>query len=53
VIETANGKDREPYMVEIRASLRKLFASLRLALAKISAPEKADLLKKLDRVKPA
>lgn len=51
VIETANGEGGEQYMVEIRANLKKLLSSLRLALAKVSAPEKAELRKKLERVK--
>ena len=55
VIETANGKGGgEQYMVESRTNLRKLLASLRLALAKVSAnSDKAELLKKLARVKTA
>ena len=39
------------YAVEERISLRKLFASLRLALAKTSAAGKSELLKKLEQNK--
>jgi hypothetical protein len=56
VIETANGKGGgEQYMVEARTNLRKLLKSLRLALAKVSGSsrDKAELLKKLQRVKTA
>jgi hypothetical protein len=35
-----------------RMALRKSFANLRLVLAKTSAPEKVELLKKLQRVTP-
>jgi hypothetical protein len=53
VIKTANAKGGDQYDVEARRDLRKLLASLRLALAKVSAPEKFELLKKLQRVTPA
>ena len=55
VIETANGKGGgEQYMVEARTNVRKRLRSLRLALAKVSASsDKAELLKKLERVKTA
>ena len=52
VIRRANDKGGDKYAVEERASLRKLFATLRLALAKTSAPEKTELLKKLQRITP-
>ena len=51
VIETANSAGGDQYLVESRKDLKKLLASLRLALAKVSAPQKAELVKKLDRVK--
>jgi hypothetical protein len=38
--------------VEERIALRKDFANLRLVLAKTSAPEKTELLKKLQRITP-
>ena len=50
VIKRANAKDPNEYAVEERATLRKMFASLRLALTKVSASEKAELFAKLDRV---
>ena len=50
VIQRANSKDPDKYAVEERVELRKMFASLRLALAKVSASEKAQLLRKLDRI---
>ena len=50
VIKRANSKDPDRYAVEERADLRKMVASLRLALAKVSASEKAELSAKLDRV---
>ena len=51
---TANGKGGgEQYMVEARRELSQLLASLRLALTKVSASEKSELLKKLQRVKTA
>jgi Bacterial SH3 domain len=50
VIKRANARDGDPYAVEERTSLRKLFSSLRLALAKTSAAEKTELLKKLEQV---
>ncbi len=55
VIATANGKGGgEQYMVEARRDLRNLLASLRLALAKVSASsDKAELLRKLQKVKAA
>lgn len=53
VINTANSKEGGKYAVEQRNDLRKDLTSLGLALAKTSAPEKAMLLKKLERVTPA
>ena len=50
VIKRANGKGGDKYVVEERTSLRRLLASLRLAVAKTSAAEKTELLKKLERV---
>jgi hypothetical protein len=50
VIKTANGKGGDKYAVEQRTDLKKLLASLRLALAKTSVAEKAELLKKLNRI---
>lgn len=52
VIRRANDKGGDKYAVEERVALRKAFASLRLALAKVSAAEKTELLKKLDRIRP-
>jgi len=50
VIKRASDKGGDQYAVEERTSLRKLFSSLRLALAKTSAEGKSQLLKKLDRL---
>ncbi|HET6979022.1 MAG TPA: SH3 domain-containing protein [Pyrinomonadaceae bacterium] len=50
VINRANAKDGDKYVVEERASLRKLLALLRRAVAKTSTAEKPQLLKKLERV---
>ncbi len=50
VIKRANDKGSDQYAVEERAQLRKLFASLRLVIAKTSVAEKTELLKKLNRV---
>ena len=52
VIKRANEKGGDQYTVEQRSDLRKLLTSLRLAVAKTSAVEKNDLLKKLDRITP-
>jgi Bacterial SH3 domain len=38
-------------VVEQRTDLKKTLASLRLALAKTTAPERSELLKKLERIK--
>ena len=50
VIREANTKGGDQYAVEQRTELRKRLASLRLAVAKTSAPEKSELLKKLEKV---
>lgn len=51
VIETANGKGGDKYAVEQRVELKKSLAALRLAVAKTSAPEKAEVMRKLARVR--
>lgn len=52
VIKTANEKGSgNKWAVEQRTDLRKFLASARLAVAKTSAVEKAEILKKLERVK--
>ena len=50
VIRAANVQSGDQYAVEERTELRKMFASLRTAVAKTSAPGKTELLKKLERV---
>ena len=50
VISVANSNGGDKYQVEARTSLRKELASLRLAIARVTIPEKTDLLKKLKRV---
>lgn len=50
VIKTANSKGGDQYAVKQRTDLRKLLASLRLAVAKTSAAEKTEVLKKLKRI---
>lgn len=50
VISRANAKGGDQYQVEEQTALRQALASLRLAIAKTSAPEKAGLLKKLERI---
>jgi len=52
VIRRANDKGGDKYAVEERIALRKKLVALRLALAKTSAPEKTELLKKLGRISP-
>ena len=52
VINEANAKGGDQYVVEQRTVLRKMLASLRLAVAKTSAAEKNELLKKLERITP-
>jgi hypothetical protein len=51
VIKAANDKGGDKYVVEQRTSLRKMLAALRTALAKPSAAEKTELVKRLERVK--
>jgi hypothetical protein len=53
VVNTANSKGGDKYVAEQRAALKKPLASLRLALTKTSAAGKEQLLRKLERVKPA
>lgn len=50
VISFANEKGGDKYAVEQRADLKKLLTSLRLAVAKTSAAEKSELVKKLERI---
>lgn len=50
VIKAANDKGGDIYDVEQRNHLKKLLSSLLTAVAKTSAPEKTELLKKLERV---
>ena len=50
VIRRANNKGGDRYAVEERTMLRKILTSLRLAVAKTSAPEKTELLKRLKRI---
>jgi hypothetical protein len=50
VIKFANDKGGDKYAVEQRTDLKKLLASLRLALAKTTAPEKNDVLIKLNQI---
>ena len=51
VINFANEKGVDKYAVEQRTALKKLLASLRIAVAKTSAPEKNELVKKLERIR--
>jgi len=50
VIQRTNARGGDQYQVEEQIALRKTFATLRLALAKTSAPEKQELLNKLKRI---
>jgi len=50
VIKFANDKGGDKYAVEQRTDLKKLLTSLRLALAKTAAPEKNDVLIKLNQI---
>ncbi|HYP54451.1 MAG TPA: hypothetical protein VEQ42_12960, partial [Pyrinomonadaceae bacterium] len=50
---TLNGKGGDRYVVEARASLRKALAELRATLARVTAPEKAAVLARLDKLSPA
>ena len=52
LIREANEKGGDKYVVEQRAELRKLLASLRLAVSKISGSETTEILKKLERITP-
>jgi len=51
VISEANAKGGDKYVIQARTDLTKELASLRLALAKVSAPEKSGLLEKLKKLK--
>lgn len=53
VIRRANAKGGDQYAVEEQVALRKTSMALRVALARTSAPEKTELLKKLARITPA
>jgi hypothetical protein len=50
VITFANEKGGDKYAVEQRTELKKLLTSLRFAVSKTSAPEKSELVKKLERI---
>ena len=50
VIKFANDKGGDKYVVEQRTELKKLLSSLRLALAKTTAPEKNEITKKLNQI---
>ena len=50
VITFANGTSRDKSEVEEQTELRKHLATLRAALAKVSASEKLELVKKLDSI---
>jgi len=50
VIIFANDKGGDKYAVEQRTELKKLLTSLRLAVSKTSAPEKTEIVKKLERI---
>jgi hypothetical protein len=50
VIARANASGGDQYQVQEQTDLKKTFATLRLALAKTSAPEKQELLNKLKRI---
>jgi hypothetical protein len=50
VIKFANDKGGDKYVVEQRTELKKLLTSLRLAVAKTTAPEKNDVTKKLAQI---
>ena len=50
LITFANDKGGDKYAIEMRGELKKLLSSLRLAVAKTSAPEKNELVKKLERI---
>lgn len=50
VIRRANARGGDQYAVEEQNALRNSLSSLRLALAKTSAPEKIELTKRLNRI---
>jgi len=50
VINFTNDKGGDKYAVEQRTDLKKLLTSLRLAVAKTTAPQKKELVKKLERI---
>ena len=50
VITFANEKGGDKYEVQQRTDLKKLLSSLRVAVAKTTAPEKTALVKRLERV---
>ena len=50
VIKFANDKGGDKYAVEQRTELKKLLSSLRLALAKTTAPGKNEVTKRLDQI---
>ena len=50
VITFADGKGGDEYEVKHRTALKKLLSSLRVAVAKTTAPEKTELVKRLERV---
>jgi hypothetical protein len=50
VIKFANDKGGDKYVVEQRTELKKLLTSLRLTLAKTTAPEKNEVTKKLNQI---
>lgn len=50
IITFANGRGGDKYVVAQRADLRKVLSSLRVAVAKTTAPEKSQLVKRLERV---
>jgi hypothetical protein len=51
VITFANDKGGDKYAVEQRTELKKLLSSLRLAVAKTSAPDRTELVKKLEQIR--
>lgn len=51
VIKRANDRGGDKYAVQERTELRKMFAALRRAVAKTSAPGKTELMKKLARIR--
>lgn len=50
VIKFANDKGGDKYVIEQRTDLKKLLSSLRLILAKTTAPEKNDVTNKLNQI---